>query len=135
MRILIFAASAYFGLVFGAGFALGIARTLILLPNFGERASELIEAPLMVVAILLASRFVVRQFRLSPNSRSRLIVGFGALVVLIAVEVTVVLHLRSLSIEEYISERDPIAGAVYVLLLIFYALAPWLLDRIPRLSN
>lgn len=41
-----------------------------------------------------------------------------------ALELTVVLGLRGLSLETYLTARDPIAGAVYVLSLGLFALFP-----------
>ena len=45
MQILI-AGALYLVLVFGAGFVLGIIRTLSVGPRFGTRVAELIETPL-----------------------------------------------------------------------------------------
>ena len=54
-------------------------------------------------------------------------VGAVALGLLLFVEFTVVLSLRGLSIPEYVSSRDPIAGSVYLLLLALFAGMPWVL--------
>ena len=40
------AASAYFGMVFGAGFIFGVLRTLWVAPLVGVRIAALMEAPL-----------------------------------------------------------------------------------------
>ena len=42
---------AYFALVMGAGFLLGMVRIPFLVPRFGERLAELMEMPLMFVVI------------------------------------------------------------------------------------
>ena len=52
----------YFALVFGVGFLLGVVRVLALVPRLGERWAELAEMPLMLVAIILSARVVVRRF-------------------------------------------------------------------------
>ena len=130
MRTLLVATSAYFGLVFGSGFLLGVVRVLLLLPILGERAAELIEAPIMLVAIVFSARFVVGRILAGsalPALPARLAIGFAALAALLVVEFTVVLWLRDLSIRQYLAERDPIAGAVYVASLSFFALAPAIL--------
>ena len=44
----------YFCGVFGMGFVLGPIRILWAVPRFGERTAELLEAPLMLLVIVLA---------------------------------------------------------------------------------
>jgi len=118
--------AAYFGLVFGVGFLLGIVRVLAVEPRLGERRAELVEAPLMLVAIILSARFVVRRF--PAAGRAEYVVSGGvALLLLVLVEFSVVLGIRGLSLSEYFAERDPVAGSVYVLMLLIFAAMPWVL--------
>lgn len=118
--------AVYFGLVFGVGFLLGIVRVLAVEPSLGERWAELVEAPLMLAAIILSARFVVR--RLPAPRRAEYVVSGGvALVLLVLVEFSVVLGIRGLSLSEYFAERDPVAGSVYVLMLLIFAAMPWVL--------
>ncbi|WP_420426807.1 hypothetical protein [Algiphilus sp.] len=55
--------------------------------------------------------------------------GVVALVLLLIMEFTVVLGLQGVSISEYLKERDPVAGAVYILMLFVFALMPWLVGK------
>lgn len=126
MRAILVATSLYFGLIFGTGFVLGTFRVLVLLPILGERIAELLEAPIMIVAIILAARFVIRRFPARPTLAALLAVGLSALSTLLVVEFTIVLWMRGLTIQEYLASRDPVAGAVYVASLILFALAPTL---------
>ena len=119
-------AIVYFALVFGVGFLLGIIRVLTLVPNVGERWAELAEMPLMLVAIIFSARFVVRRFP-APQRASYLVSGGIALCLLVVVELSVVLAIRGLSISQYFAQRDPVAGSVYVVMLVVFALTPWLL--------
>jgi hypothetical protein len=121
----------YFCLVFGVGFVLGVVRVLLLEPDLGQRWSELAEMPLMFIAIVLAARFVVRRFPASRRA-SYLVSGAVALLLMLLVEFTVVLGIRGLSITQYVAERDPVAGGVYVLMLIVFAAMPWLLGGLFR---
>ena len=116
------AAILYFALVFGAGFVLGPIRILFIVPRFGVRIAELMEAPIMLLVIVFVSKWMVRRFRLASIALS---VGFLALGLMIVLEFTLVLWLRGLTIGEYFQERDPIAGFVYYLLLIVFALMPF----------
>jgi hypothetical protein len=52
-----------------------------------------------------------------------------ALLLLLIMEFSVVLGLQGLSIREYLSERDPVAGAVYLAMLIVFAVMPWLVGK------
>jgi hypothetical protein len=119
-------AAVYFALVFSVGLLLGTVRVLVLEPKFGERWAELAEMPLMLLAIILAAQFIVRRFP-ARHRRSYLVSGAVALSLLVLVELSVVLGIRGLSIAQYFAERDPIAGGVYVLMLIVFAGMPWLL--------
>ena len=119
----------YFATVFGAGFALGTIRVLLVVPRVGERAAELMEAPVMVAVSFLAARWIVRPFALPPAPSQRLAVGLIALVLMLAFEFGFVLQLRGLTIAEYFATRDPVSGTVYYLSLALFALFPLLLRR------
>jgi len=116
------AAVVYFALVFGTGFVLGPIRILFIVPRFGVRLAELMEFPVMLVVIVLTSRWLVRKFQLAVHAW---LVGFLALALMIAFEFTLVLWLRGLSLSEYFRERDPVAGAVYYLMLLVFAAMPF----------
>ena len=123
------AGALYFVLVFGAGFVLGIPRVLWFAPNLGARAAELMESPVMLVVIIFAARWVVRRFSLPPTIPARLGPGIIALVFLLAAEFTVVLKIRHLTLAQYIAGRDPVAGSVYVLMLLLFAFMPLIVAR------
>ena len=123
------AGELYFGIVFGAGFALGTIRVVWVVPAFGTRVAELLESPIMLVVVIFAARWVVRRFSLPPTLAARLGAGFLALGFLLAAELTMVLGIRRLTLAEYIAGRDPVAGTVYVLLLLVFAVMPLLVSR------
>jgi hypothetical protein len=120
------AGALYFALVFGAGFVLGIVRTLWIVPSLGTRKAELMEAPVMFVTIVLAARWVGRRAGLQTSSFERLVTGLFALGLLLLAEFTVVLWIRGLTVADYLAGRDPVAGAVYVVMLAVFALMPTL---------
>lgn len=123
------AAIVYFGLAFGAGFALGTVRVLWIVPRVGTKTAELLEAPIMLAVTILAARWVVR--RLSPRvgAAARLGVGFIALGCLLVAEFGVALWLRGLTIREYLAGRDPVSGTVYFILLGVFAVMPLFVAR------
>jgi hypothetical protein len=126
------AGALYFGMVFAVGFALGLVRVLWMVPQFGVRAAELIEAPFMLTATFLAARWTVRRLAPPNTAWTRLQVGVIALMLLLAVEFTLVLWVRGLSFSEYLDSRDPVAGTVYLLLLAAFAVLPTLLRPVSR---
>ncbi|MEO8506173.1 MAG: hypothetical protein ABI593_00930 [Betaproteobacteria bacterium] len=126
---------AYYALAFGAGFVLGTARVLLLVPRIGERTAELLEMPVMLVVVIIAARFVTRHFALAPTAFASLAVGALAVALLVATELTVVLAVRGTTLADYLDTRDPVAGLVYVALLGCFALMPLLVrprDRVRR---
>lgn len=125
---------AYFGLVFGAGFMLGSVRVPLLVPRVGVRVAELIETPIMFIVVLLAARFVVRRFALAPQAMSRLVVGLIALALLLGAELTLI-AVQGLTLSGYIRSRDPVAGAVYVAMLILFAAMPLIQMRWERATT
>lgn len=118
----------YFAIVFGIGCVLGPIRILWAVPQFGPRIAELLEMPLMLVVIIGAAYWVVKQLTLPSILGSRLTMGSVALACLLFAEWGV-LHLRRLSIADYISTRDPVAGTVYYIMLCLFAVMPWLIAR------
>ncbi len=123
------AAGLYFALVFGAGFILGIPRTLWLVPRLGTRTSELLELPIMLAVTVLAARRIVRRDDLPSSLSSRVAVGAIALGLLLTAEFTLVLWLRGLSVSEYLATRDPVSGTAYYLVLVLFAIMPALVTR------
>jgi hypothetical protein len=119
----------YFALVFGAGFVLGLIRMLWVVPRVGTRIAELMESPIMLVVIIVAARWLVRRLAVPPEPSSRLGMGFLALALLVIAEISLVGPLQGYSVNEYFSSRDPISGTVYYVMLLVYALMPFLLAQ------
>ena len=119
----------YFVRVFAAGFVLGIIRTIWIAPHFGTRYAELMEAPVMLVAIVLSARWAARCLTTPASWARRLAVGLVALGLLLLAEFTVVLWIGGLTITQYLADRDPVAGTVYVVMLAVFALMPLLVVR------
>ena len=123
------AAACYFGLVFGTGFVLGSIRVPFLVPRLGMRIAELIEMPFMLVAIVLSARYVARRFALPSTYGIRVSVGVLALALLVAAELLLTLAIQSQTLGQFIASRNPVSGAVYLLMLGLFALMPAILAR------
>ena len=85
------------------------------------------EMPLMLMASVLAALWVVHRLAVPPGVGTRLSMGLVALGVLLLAEFSVVLRLRGLSIAEYWTNRDPVSGTVYILMLALFGLMPGLI--------
>jgi hypothetical protein len=123
------AGTLYFVLVFAAGFVLGIIRTIWIAPHFGTRNAELMEAPVMLVVIVPSARWAARRLTTPTSWARRLTVGLVALGLLLLAEFTVVLWVRGFTITQYLADRDPVSGAVYVVMLAVFALMPLLMVK------
>ena len=124
------AGTAYFALVFGAGFVLGTIRVPILVPRVGERIAELIETPFMFIVVVMAARFIARRFALPTHTFIRLGVGVVALGLLVVAEFLLALAIQDKPIGEYIASRGPVSGTVFVVMLVLFALMPLILGRV-----
>jgi hypothetical protein len=116
----------YFALVFGMGFVLGTIRTLLVVPRVGARTAELMEAPIMLVVTIVASRWVVLRLTVPPGTSARLGMGCIALLLLLIAEIGL-LWFRGLTIPEYIASRVPVARTVYYAMLVVFAVMPLLM--------
>ena len=129
MRILK-AGIIYFLQVFGTGFALAFIRIPFLVPAFGVRVAELIKMPVMLAVIVWASKRLARHH--SGFTRvDRLASGLVAFALLVAAELAVAYFLGARSPSQYIASRDPVSGSVYLVSLLFFAVAPALQNNRP----
>jgi hypothetical protein len=118
-------AALYFALVFGAGFVLGPIRVLWLVPRVGVRTAELMELPLMLLAVFFAARWVTRRFPAAPAVRT----GFAALALLLTAEIALGMALTGASLAQVLFDRDPVSGTAYYMALAAFAAMPWWLTR------
>lgn len=120
----------YFALVFGAGFILGPLRVLFLEPQVGSRTAELLEMPIMLVVIWLASGWLGRRFLRERKPGERIGVGVVAVVGVLVADVAVGVLLREMTVSEVFLRRDMVSSVAYYGLLVLFALMPWLQGKI-----
>jgi hypothetical protein len=120
------AGALYFALVFAVGFVLGAIRTLWVVPRVGARTAELMEMPIMLAVTIVAARWIVLCLSVPMMWSARLGMGSMALFLMLIAEFRFVLWFRGLSIRDYLATRDPVSGTAYYLLLIVFAVMPFL---------
>ena len=118
-------AITYFSIVFAAGFALAFIRIPLLVPQYGVRTAELMEIPVMLAVIWLSSRWI-QQRNPHLTTSSLLAIGSMAFLLMIGAELGVAAATSDLSPASYVLSKDPVSGAVYLVSLVLFALAPWL---------
>jgi hypothetical protein len=108
-------------------FVLGVIRRPLLVPRLGARLAELATMPFMFAAIVLSARFIARRFALASGARVLLVAGFHALSVSAERLLAVALQARPLG--EYSASCDPVSGSAYLVMLLLFALMPFMLSR------
>lgn len=115
----------YFGLVFGVGFLLGPIRVLWLEPCFGPIIATACEAPFMLLAILVAARWVPRVLNIRRDSKTLVLIGVGSLVLLQIADFTIGFWLRGITPTEQFVQLLTGQGNIYAALLALFAIMPW----------
>jgi hypothetical protein len=119
----------YFLLVFAVGWVLGPIRELWLVPRLGRTMGSLLEAPLMVIAMILAAGWILRRLKVPDAFNARLAVGLVALGILLVAELVGVRWVRGISIQEYLSGYATPSGLISLLLFLLFAAMPSLDER------
>ena len=122
-------AAIYFAILFGVGFVLGLIRVPLLEPRLGLRVAELIEAPFMFLAIILAGRWVGGKVGIGYGGAVKLAVGALAAGLVLGADIVVGVSLREMSVLEVFTSRDPVSGSVYYGLIAWAGAAPWIMSR------
>ena len=119
----------YFAIVFCAGFVLGAIRVFIFVPSLGMRTAELLEMPIMLFVMIFAARFVTKHIGNSRRGITSLGIGFLALALLLSAEIGLTLLIQQQSLGEFVTSRDPVSGVVYLVMLVIFAILPFILAR------
>jgi hypothetical protein len=120
--------AAYFALVFAAGFALGIARVLVLAPRLGALAAVALELPVILAASWIACGWVLRRFSVPTHAGRRLSMGGVAFLLLMAAELTLALA-SGRTPREYLASFATAEGALGLAGQVLFALFPILRRR------
>ena len=131
MRVLK-AGAVYFLIMFGVGWILGPIRELWAVPRFGRLTGVLLEAVIMLIAMIVSARWVIRRFNVPQRFGSTISVGLVALGILAPAELAGVVWVRGLSLREYLVSFMTIPGLVSLLMFLLFAAMPTLVTRAGR---
>lgn len=115
----------YFGVVFGTGFLLGPIRVLWLEPRVGPIMATACEAPLLLIAMLVAARWVPRVLEIRRDPKTLVLVGMGALALLQIADFAVGFWLRGITPKQQLAQFLTGQGNIYAALLLLFAIMPW----------
>jgi hypothetical protein len=118
----------YFAIVFGVGFLLGPMRVLWLEPWVGKTVAVLCETPLLLIAMVLAARWVPAQVGLRSKLGSLAAMGLGALFLQQIADFAVGVGLRGMVPAELLANFTTPAGGIYAASLAAFAAMPALVN-------
>jgi hypothetical protein len=124
------AAVIYFLFVFAVGWVLGPIRELWVVPRFGRTTGVLLEAPIMLIAMIISARWVIRRFDVPGTLCTTISMGLVALGILIFAEIAGVLWVRRLSLQEYLGSLATAPGVISLVMFLLFAAMPTLVTRI-----
>jgi len=119
----------YFLLVFAVGWVLGPIRGLREVPHLGRTTASLLEAPLMLMAMIVSARWVLRRLDVPYVLNTPVAIGLVALGILLGAEFTVDggrAVCRSKHLASYLSAH----GLISLLLFLLFAAMPTLVERL-----
>src|SRR5437660_1639436 len=125
----------YFLLVFAVGWVLGPIRELWAVPHFGRMAAMLSEAVIMLIAMIVAARWVIRRFNVPQTLGATLPIGLIAIGLLFPAEIAGVLWVRGLSLQEYFASFVTGPGVISLLMFLLFAAMPTLVTRAGAVSR
>jgi hypothetical protein len=131
MRVLK-AGVTYFLLLFAVGWILGPIRELWAVPRFGRVMAQLIEAVIMLIAMIISARWVMRRFEVHQTLGSTTLMGLVALGILAPTEIAGALWVRRLSLNEYLASFVTAPGVISAVMFLLFAAMPSLVTLLTR---
>ncbi len=121
--------ATYFTLVFALGFALGMARTLLVgdASRSVRLVGVLVELPIMLWASWLLCGVVVRRFAVRPAIAARLLMGTVAFVLLMLAEGLIAALLLGRTPAEHLASYAELSHALGLAAQLAFALMPTLM--------
>ena len=117
----------YFLVVFGVGFLMGPVREFVFLPQLGPTGAVLAETPVLLVAMVLGARWIIKRYALPQTIPGRLKMGTVGLLLVLAGDWFVGYFLRGWTTIQILQHYGTVPGAINIFLFMIYLLMPTLL--------
>ncbi len=111
----------YFLFVFAVGWILGPIRELWAVSHLGRMAATLSEAVIMLIAMTVAARWVIRRFEVPQTLSDTLSIGLIAIGLLFPAEIAGVVWVRGLSPQGYLVSFVTGPGVISLLMFLLFA--------------
>jgi hypothetical protein len=121
-----------FVLVFADGWVLGPIRELWAVPHFGRMAATLSEAVIMLIAMIVSARWVIRRLDVPRTLPATISMGLIAIGLLFPAEIAGVLWVRGLSLTEYLASLANAPGVISLVMFLLFAAMPTLVTLLTR---
>ena len=131
MRILK-AGVIYFLLLFALGWILGPMGELWAVPRFGRMTALLVEAIIMLIAMIVAAGWVTLRFDVPQTLGSTIPVGLVALAILAPAEIAGVLWVRGQSLQDYTASFVTAPGVISLVMFVLFAVMPTVVTLVRR---
>jgi len=131
MRILK-AGVIYFLLLFALGWIMGPIRELWAVPKFGRMTALLVEAIIMLIAMIVAAGWVTLWFDVPQTLGSTIPVGLVALAILAPAEIAGVLWVRGQSLQDYTASFVTAPGVISLVMFVLFAVMPTVVTLVRR---
>jgi hypothetical protein len=131
MRVLK-AGVVYFLLVFAVGWVLGPIRELWAVPHFGRMVAMLSEAVIMLIAMIVAARWIIRRLDVPRTLPATVSMGLIAIGLLFPAEIAGVVWVRGLSLQEYLAGFATGPGIISLVMFLLFAGMPTLVTLSTR---
>ena len=114
----------YFLPVFALGWVLGPIRVLWAVPHFGRLTPLLFEAVIMLIAMFISARWVIRRFDVGRSLPATIGMGLVAVAMLLPAEIAGALWVRGLSPRGYLASFATTSGVISLLMFVLFGAMP-----------
>lgn len=108
----ILAGAVYWGIVFTWAFFLGVLRSAVIAPRFGEVAAVVVEVPFVLWASWFSSRWIMLRLGVGSTVLERLVMGGAAFALLMGAELALSVFMAGRPAADWLASFATLPGAI-----------------------